>query len=90
MIFLLNRERVLSEIMELATLQISKRLNIPESKVHSNVELDGDRIKPSFGIDGDVVSDDANDAIGDVWGVLRVELTNRLLGLNAKQYGYRN
>lgn len=89
MIFLLNRERVLSEILELTKLQISKQLGVSESKVHIKVDLENGSIKPSFGIDEDVDPIRVKSVIGDVWGVLREELANRLQDLNTRRYGYR-
>lgn len=89
MIFLLNNERVLSEILELTKLKISESLGISESRVHVKVELEDGVVKPSFGIDDtDAVESQAQDAIREVWGQLRLELAARMKGLNSRRHGF--
>lgn len=92
-VFLFNYERVVSEVIELAILKISDSLGIPARKVHAKVELEGDRIKPSFGIDSgewEVDPERIKSVIESVWGELRIELSNRLRGVEDCRHDHRN
>jgi len=89
MIFLLNRERVIMEILELAKLKIALRLKIPESDIVAGVVLDKDKkLIPDFKINTAVVGNDKAyaEALADVWGNLRKELQARLDGLGDSHY----
>ena len=89
MIFLLNHERVLAEVAELARLHISGMLKVEPQVVAVQLELaPGGRIRPQFDV---AVPPDAGalekkfiqQAIAEVWlGWAKQELIDRLRGLN--------
>lgn len=90
MIFLLNRERILMEMLELAKLKISGKLKIPESEIVAGVTLTKDnKLAPEFKINSAIEANDKiyAEVITNEWGVLRGELEARLAGLESNRYG---
>lgn len=89
MIFLWNSELVLSEILELATLHISRDLGITPDMVSVSVTLEDGLIKPTFEIksgDEDHDPKKVEAVMRDVWSNLRGELSTRLKGLYSKRH----
>lgn len=100
MIFLFNNERVLTEILQLAKMLISKELAIPEDMVQAKVVIKDGKITPSFGIgtekaDGPRFDDKESQkrvqsTIAKIWGGLQSELSARMKGLSVRRHGYGN
>jgi len=85
MIFLLNRERILKEVLELATLKISEVLGVEPEKINVRVHVEDGVLKPQFkvGDDYDKMSPpEVGAVITGVWDSVRPELINRLKGMN--------
>ncbi len=91
MIFLLNRERVLSEVMELARLRIAGALKVDPDKVEAKVEVDGAKLMPNFSADvetsGALEVDYLQKTMADTWlTVAKPQLVERLAGLSEGRY----
>jgi hypothetical protein len=84
-IFLLNRERVLLEVVELARLKIAALLKLPGPAVSARIELKAGRLSPVFEVASDMARGlsevDVREAIASVREGTRAELTTRLEGL---------
>ena len=87
-LFLLNRELVLREMIELGTMRIAKALDVDLEKVSADVKVDKEgKLNVNFAVDD---FDDASPMeeqryagiMRDEWSELRVELNRRLKGLN--------
>ena len=92
-VFLLNGERVLSEIAELAKLHIAKLLDVDPRQVTARLELERGKVIPTFDVDmpqaGALERQYIQSAIVEVWlGWAKRELVDRLSGLgDARSYG---
>jgi hypothetical protein len=88
---LLNRERVFSEIMELARIKISSLLKVPIEEVEVKWEHKDGKMIPSFSVDPTKIKNMSEDAIkqamGAVWRWLKDSLSERLGGLEKTRYG---
>lgn len=86
-IFLLNPERVLAEIAELAKLHISEILKVESTAVTVDLELvPGGKVIPTFNVDvpnvGALEKQFVQKGIAEVWlGWAKQELVDRLRGL---------
>lgn len=92
MIFLWNRERVLSEVLELARLRISEKLDLPVELVQVHLKLEDDRLKPGFTVDTASLSDwkysQIQDVLRSAWTGVQGILGTRLKSLHERRYGY--
>lgn len=91
MIFLLNTELVLSEILELALLNVSKALDVPKSKVRISLNFSDGKLVPDFRVDKDfsdvLEQQKAEEAIRAIWlENMKPELTTRFRGLKERRY----
>ncbi len=88
LVFLLNRERVLAELAELAKLHISGLLEVEPKAVTAKLELaPGGKVIPEFKVDiptaGAIETEFIRKGIAEVWlGWCKKELVDRLGGLN--------
>ena len=91
MIFLWNKERVLSEILELARLRISAQLEIPVAAIGVKLQLEGDSVKPAFSVAvndiPDIEPEQLQSTMSEVWRGLRGELIKRLASVEVRRYG---
>ena len=85
MYFLLNTERVLLEVMELARLRISNELGLPPEKVSVRFSLEGGKVVPFFDVDSDISELEVQSAIKAIWGQLLKELSTRINGLGDRR-----
>lgn len=87
-VFLLNAERVLAEVAELAKLHISEILKVEPTAVTCSLELaKGGKVIPTFNVEapeaGAWEKDYIQKAIAEVWlGWAKQELVDRLSGLS--------
>lgn len=92
MIFLWNRERVLSEVLELARYKISQKLDIPIGLVQVHLKLEDGRIKPGFTVNTkdlpDVSYSQVEDVLSSVWFGVQAILRERLSSIHERRYGY--
>jgi len=94
MIFLLNKERVLAEVGELARLHISGILKVKPEFVSVQFELVDGKIKPRFDVKTEVSGaweqDYIQNTMQSVWsGWAKEELVNRLMGLEDVRFGFQ-
>jgi hypothetical protein len=86
LIFLLNRERVLLEVVELARLKIAGVLRVPAEAVSAHLERKDDKASPVFDISMDeakgLTQDMVREVIASVYAETSMELANRLAGLS--------
>lgn len=84
MIFLINRERVLKEMMELARLKIATALNISDRLVTAEIKIEDGKLIPKFKVDnaqvGSVVL--IKRVIESVYIEIKQELAYRLKALD--------
>ena len=83
--FLLNTERVLLEVVELARLRISRELGLPPEKVSVRLSLEGGKVAPCFDVDSDISELEVQSAIKTIWGQLLKELSTRINGLGDRR-----
>lgn len=92
MIFLLNHERVFSEIFELSRMLIAQKLSLPLANVHVKVEVVEGKLTPRFEIkqptSGPLEEKIFRDVTAEVWALLKRELLVRLAGLQERRYGW--
>ena len=87
-VFLLNRELVLREMIELGTMRISKALDVPLEKVSADVKVGKTgKLSVNFSVDDfeDATPMEEQRYAGimrEEWAELRVELNRRLRGIN--------
>ncbi len=94
MIFILNREYVLWEIVELARLHMCDVLRVPPNAIEASLELDTDngKLSPEFQVDADlckgVSKNDIRDVMGKVYADCKKEMEERLklCDLTRQQY----
>jgi len=91
MIFLLNNERVLLEIMELARLRIAQESGIAQAQVEARLEVKGRKITPTFRLEGEIAGalekSYTEQLMRDVWRGVQIEMIERLRGLLEVRYG---
>ena len=91
MIFLLNRERVVAEVLELARRLIASRAKLDLNVVEVSCGWKEDRIVPTFAIkvkpEGALEAKWYQEAISETWAGVRPELYRRLQGLSEVRYG---
>jgi hypothetical protein len=84
-IFLLNRERVLLEVLELARLKIASLLNVPAQAVAARMELNAGKVSPVFEVRSDEAQELSEEAVGEaiasVYSRIMEEYAIRLDGL---------
>jgi len=85
MIFLLNQERVVYEVVELARLKMVGVLQVPSSAVEASLEMKDGKLVPSFGVnmaDAEGVSEEqAKEVMRLAYVTLKDEMTLRMEGL---------
>jgi hypothetical protein len=85
MIFLLNRERVLLEVIQLARLKIASLLNVPAQAVAARMELKAGMVSPVFEVSPDETKEFSEEAvrnaIASVYDRVMDECATRLDGL---------
>lgn len=85
MIFLLNKEYVVWEVVELARLHMCEVLKVPTSAIEAKVELANEKLSPEFNVDVDqchgVSVDDVREVMGEVYKECREEMEVRLYGV---------
>jgi len=93
MIFLINEERVVAEVLELARLKISGILGVKPDDVEATVEVKDGRIRPNFNLR--IASDKKFEVafvqrtMAAVWQEeIKPELVARLRGLTEGRYGF--
>ncbi len=92
MIFLLNSEYVLWEIVELARLQMCEVLKVPAAAIEAKLELNDDVLNPEFLVDADlckgVEPEEIRQVLQTVYTDCKQELYERLkdLDLTRSQY----
>ncbi len=88
-VVLVNRELVLAEIMELATLKISGILKVPLGKVKVYFEQDEGKMFPCVDIDPSDVAGlkptEVREVIGTIYERLKLDMRVRLNGLRMKR-----
>lgn len=88
MIFLYNRERVMFEIAQLATLQISDVLKVDPSVVTPKVEMAGGKPALAFDVDMDscegVEESEVKEVLASVYHEVKDELNRRLSDLRGR------
>ena len=84
MIFLINREYVLWEVVEMARLQIAEILKVPASKVAAQVDLSAGLVSPNFEVPLDecegLTPDAVRDVMAQVYADCKHDLEIRLKG----------
>jgi len=92
MLFLLNQERVLAEVMELAKKKISGILKVDENEMRVWLDWKNGVIQPNFQVVASGVEDEKDEVtkvMADVWlNKLKPELIQRLRGLSELRYGF--
>jgi len=90
MIFLINHERVLLEMLELAKHKISEILEVELNDVKAILEVVDNRIKPYFDVQLSTTQSFekafVERAIAGVWTEVKRELVKRLAGLKDRRY----
>jgi hypothetical protein len=85
MIFLLNREQVVWEIVELSRLHMCEVLRVPTAAIEAKVELANEKLSPEFLVDADqckgVTKEQIREVMGDIYAECKAELDVRLYGL---------
>ncbi len=91
-LLLLNREVVVSEILELAALKISGILKVEPSKVKCTATVEDGKLVPTFEIDQWAAAGIKEGAIQEVMGAvysrLKIDLTLRMRALGRKRGSY--
>ena len=94
MIFLLNRERVLLEVVELARLKIAGVLMVPSRAVTARLEMKSGSLVPVFDVDAEQAKgpsrEELREVIATVYGETTVELSGRLAGLEMSRHEVLN
>lgn len=89
MIFLLNPEYVVWEVVELARLQICEVLKVPTSKVEATIDLADGRMSPEFLVDADdvdgVTLDEIREVMRHVYADCKEEMESRLEGVTKRR-----
>ena len=89
MIVLLNKERVVYEVVELARLKMAGIMRVPSSAVEAKIELKGGLLSPTFAIDREqakgLKSEQMRDVMSTVYTNLKAELKSRLNGLEERR-----
>lgn len=92
MIFLLNSEYVLWEIVELARLHMCEVLKVPLKAIEAKLELNNDTLNPEFTVDADyckgVEPGEIRQVIETVYIDCKQELYERMKDLNLTREGY--
>jgi hypothetical protein len=91
-LFLLNQERVILEMLQLARMHMAKILKLDENKVRVSVEVSEGRLHPKFEVDqavsGQWEVEYVQGVIREVWeGWARDQLNERLRGLREERIG---
>jgi hypothetical protein len=85
MIFLLNRERILLEVVELARLKIAALLDVDPARVTTRIELNEGKVSPVFEVASEGAEELAEgrvrDVVAAVYSRTMTEYTARLEGL---------
>ena len=85
MIFLLNPEYVMWEIVEMARLQICEVLKVPKSKVQAKLDLADEKLSPEFTLDLDdvegVTADEVREVMKNIYQDCKAEAEVRLAGV---------
>ena len=89
LVFLVNKERVLTELVELARLKIVLRLKVAEAKVHAQINVDSaGKLRVEFSVDEDALGDRKLDmvraAIDEEYRAVWVRIKERLAGLDRR------
>lgn len=92
MVFLLNQERVFSEILELTRLRIARMLGVQPDDVSAELEFADGRFRPKFQIEagkcGLLDPRFTQKCMADIWlDVVKPKLVVRLAGLNEVRLG---
>lgn len=88
MIFLWNGQRVLSEVVELARLKISKKSGLPMSRIKVRIEASAGGLNPIFDVDAKgEEEEEALEAVKQVWADVYPKLIERLKGMGEKRHG---
>jgi hypothetical protein len=91
MIFLLNTERVLLEIMELARLRISQESGVALDQIEARLEAIEHKIIPTFKLAGEIAGalekSYTEQLMRDVWRGVQIEMVERLRGLLEVRHG---
>lgn len=94
MIYLLNNERVVREILELSMLRLSGILGVEPSKIRVGLKVTDGKIVPEFNVEmeaaGALEEKYIQKAIADVWLlVAKPEMEARLRGMHEVRYGFK-
>ena len=85
MIFLLNREYVMWEVVELARLHICEVLRLSTAEVEATLDLAGDKLSPEFQVDLDackgITPDEIREVMRRVYADCKEEAEIRLKGV---------
>jgi len=91
MLFLMNRERVVSEVLEIVRRMIAQRAKLDLREVEVGCELEGDKVLPTFSIRvkpaGALEAKWYQEIITGCWLAVRPELVRRLAALGEVRYG---
>jgi hypothetical protein len=94
MIFLLNREYVVWEVVELTRLHICEVLCLSPDKVEAKIDLAGDTLSPEFGVDLDdcpgVTPEQIKDVMRYTYADCKEEMERRLEGLSQTRAQVQN
>lgn len=86
MIFLLNKEYVVWEVVELARLHMCEVLRVPTSAIEAKLELANAKLSPEFLVDAEqckgVTKEQIRDVMGEIYAECKEELQVRLYGVN--------
>ncbi len=89
MIFLLNPEYVVWEVVELARLQICEVLKVPTEKVEAKIDLADGKLSPEFLIDADdvegVTPDEIREVMRNIYADCKEEMESRLAGISKRR-----
>jgi len=86
MIFLLNRERVIMEVLEIARFKISKALGVSPRDVKTRVEIQNGKLSPVFDVakgNLNATEDEVREAVASIYAGITTELAERLEGLQS-------
>lgn len=92
MIFLINHERVIYEILELARLKISGILKVPPDAIRVSVEVEDGKLCPNVEIDPSQVEGvtpvQVRSVISTIYDRLKIDLRVRLTAMKRKRESY--
>ena len=91
MIFLLNTERVLTEIFNLSRFKLAQAFNIHPDTVTVTVNIEDGKFKPRFDLpeqlSAEYTTEEIQEMISRIWINLKAELFIRLRGLQERRNG---